>query len=580
MDKISIIIDGKKVSVPPDTTILEAARKTQINIPTLCYHPDQNVKGNCRVCIVEIAGANGFAAACCTTVKEGMEIKTNTIRIREARQMVLNLILANHNSQCLSCKRNGNCELQTLSQELNIEEEFLDKVVDLLPIDQSNFSIVRDQTKCIKCGRCIEVCNDVQGVGAIYNVNRSCDMKIAPAYEKGLSEVPCVYCGQCINVCPVGAIYEKEDTKEVWRALEDPNKHVVVQIAPAVRVVLGEEFGMETGSIVTGKIVSFLKRIGFDKVFDTNFTADLTIIEEGNELLHRIKSGGKLPMLTSCSPGWIRYIEFFYPELLQHLSTCKSPQQMFGALVKSYYAEKMGLKPEDIVVVSIMPCTAKKTEAKREEMHLNDYYDVDIVITTRELAKMVRESRIQLRELEEEDFDVPLGLSTGAAAVFGATGGVMEAALRTVYEVVTGDELDKIDFKNLRGIAGFKEATIPVGDLDVNVAVANGLKNAKILLDLIKEGKANYHFIEIMCCPGGCIGGGGQPIPATNSIKEKRIEAIYQVDLQSELRKSHQNPAIKELYEEFLIEPLGEKSHKLLHTHYIDRSKNNKDKRD
>ncbi|SCZ06430.1 NADH-dependent [FeFe] hydrogenase, group A6 [Alkaliphilus peptidifermentans] len=573
MDKIIVTVDGQKVSVESNTTILEAARKTNVNIPTLCYHPDQNIKGSCRICIVEVEGQNSFSAACCTPIREGMKIKTNTMKVREARKMIMKLILANHNSECISCKRNGNCELQTLCEELNIEENDLDKFTNLLPIDQSNPSIVRDQSKCIKCGRCIEACDEIQGVGAIYTVNRGHEMRIAPAYEKNLCDVQCVYCGQCINVCPVGAIYEKDNIEEVWRALEDSNKHVVVQIAPAVRVALGEAFGMKPGSIVTGKIVSFLRKIGFDSVFDTNFTADLTIIEEGNELLHRIQNNGKLPMLTSCSPGWIRYIEFFYPELLGHLSTCKSPQQMFGALIKSYHAQKTDINPSDIIVVSIMPCTAKKTEAKREEMQDNGYQDVDIVITTRELAKMIKESRIRIEELDEEGFDDPFGISTGAGAVFGATGGVMEAALRTVYEVVTGNELEKIDFENLRGISGFKEANVPVGELNINVAVTNGLKNAKILLDLIKEGKADYHFIEIMCCPGGCIGGGGQPIPSTNEIKEKRIEAIYKVDLLSELRKSHLNPVVKTLYEEFLQQPLGEKSHQLLHTHYTDRSK-------
>ncbi|MFZ5967217.1 MAG: NADH-dependent [FeFe] hydrogenase, group A6 [Bacillota bacterium] len=572
MDKVTVIIDGKQVCVDANTTVLEAARNVHVSIPTLCYHPDQKVKGNCRVCIVEVEGQSGFTAACCTPVRDGMKIYTHSKRIREARKTILQLILSSHRCECLSCRRNGNCELQKLCEELNIDVNNLDKFVDLLPIDDSNPSIVRDLSKCIKCGRCVEACHDVQGVGAIYPVNRSDDMRITPAYGKNLRDVQCVYCGQCINVCPVGAIYEKDDTDKVWDALEDPEKHVIVQMAPAVRVALGEEFGMPSGSIVTGQIVSFLRKAGFDRVFDTNFTADLTIIEEGNELIERIQHNGRLPMLTSCSPGWIRYIELFYPELLEHLSTCKSPQQMFGALAKSYYAEKYNIDPKDIVVVSIMPCTAKKSEAVRGEMKDSGFQDVDIVITTRELARMIKVSGIRIEHLEEEDFDLPFGISTGAGAVFGATGGVMEAALRTVYEVITKEALNDIDFKNLRGIEGFKEAEIPVGDIRVKVAVVNGLKNAKYILDLIKEGKADYHFVEIMCCPGGCIGGGGQPIPGTKEIKEKRIEAIYRVDMASALRKSHENPVVKALYEEYLKKPLGEKSHKLLHTHYSDKS--------
>ncbi|MFZ5354013.1 MAG: NADH-dependent [FeFe] hydrogenase, group A6 [Bacillota bacterium] len=572
MADVKLIIDGIEVTVDSSSTIIEAARKVNIDIPTLCYHPDQSIKGSCRVCIVEVEGQNTFTAACCTPVRDGMVVKSNTAKIREARKTILQLILANHNCDCPTCVRNNNCELQSLCKRFNVENVPMDKFVDYLPIDESNPSIIRDPSKCIKCGRCVEVCHEVQGVGAIYHVNRSCDMKICPAFEKCLSEVPCVYCGQCINVCPVGAIYEKNDTDKVWEALEDDSKHVVVQIAPAVRVSLGEEFGMEPGSIVTGKIVSFLKRIGFDKVFDTNFTADLTIIEEGNELLHRIKNNGRLPMLTSCSPGWIRFIEMFYPDLLSHLSTCKSPQQMFGSLAKSYYAQKYNYDPKNIVVVSIMPCTAKKSEAGRSEMQSEGCQDVDIVITTRELASMIRQSGIRIEELTNEDFDLPFGISTGAAVIFGASGGVMEAALRTVYEVVTGGSLERIDFDTLRGIEGFKEAVVKIGDTDVKVAVVNGLSNARIILDAIREGKADYHFVEVMCCPGGCIGGGGQPIPGTNSMKNKRVEAIYKADEQCNIRKSHENPAVKILYDEFLGKPLSKVSHKYLHTHYEDKS--------
>lgn len=572
MSKVDINIDGINISVEEGMTILEAAKGINIDIPTLCYHPDQKIKGNCRVCVVDVEDQKNLSAACCTPVWSGMKIKTNTKKAREARKLVLELILADHNQECLTCVRNSNCELQDLCKDLNLRDTKLERISQKIPIDNSNPSIVRDESKCIKCGRCITACHDVQGVGAIYNVDRGSHMKITTPLGRKLNEIPCVYCGQCINVCPVGAIYEKNDIEKVWEALEDENKHVVVQIAPAIRVSLGEEFGEEPGSIVTGKIVSFLKRVGFDKAFDTNFTADLTIIEEGHELLHRLNNGGKLPMFTSCSPGWVRYIEYFYPELLGNVSSCKSPQQMFGALAKSYYAEKNNINPKDIVVVSIMPCTAKKAEAVRDEMTDSGYQDVDIVLTTRELGQMIKESRIMINELPEEEFDNPLGISTGAAAIFGATGGVMEAALRTVYEVVTGEELPNIDFVDLRGIAGSKEATVKVGDLDVKVAVANGLENARKILDMVNEGKADYHFVEIMCCPGGCIGGGGQPIPGTNEIKEKRIKAIYDVDSMSKLRKSHHNPAVKTLYEEFLKEPLGEKSHKLLHTHYSPKS--------
>lgn len=573
MNKINVNINGIDLSVDKNSTILEAARKLNIDIPTLCYHPDQKLKGNCRVCVVEVEGYSKLQASCCTPVSEGMKIKTNSKRSREARKAVLELILANHNGDCLTCVRNGNCELQTLSRELNIDDIRFDNVVDNLPIDNDNPSIVRDNSKCIKCGRCIVACNEVQGVGAIYNINRSSDMKISTAFNSGLHDSPCVYCGQCINVCPVGALYEKSDLDKVWDVIENKNKHVVVQIAPAVRVSLGEEFGMAPGTIVTGKMVSFLKKIGFDKVFDTDFTADLTIIEEGNELIHRLSNNGKLPMITSCSPGWIRFVEYFYPELLGHLSSCKSPQQMFGALAKTYYAEKHDINPEDIVVVSIMPCTAKKSEAIREEMTDSGFKDVDIVITTRELARMVKQSGMDINKLEEEKFDNPFGITTGAGVIFGATGGVMEAALRTVYEVVTNDELENIEFNAVRGLKGFKESKVQVGDLLVKVAVVNGLDNARKILEMIKEGKADYHFIEVMCCPGGCIGGGGQPIPGTNEVKQLRVDGIYKADGSMELRKSHKNPVVMRLYEEFLEKPLGEKSHKLLHTHYIDRSK-------
>ncbi|KAB3530703.1 NADH-dependent [FeFe] hydrogenase, group A6 [Alkaliphilus serpentinus] len=572
MNKVTINIDGRDITVKDGATILEAAKELNIQIPTLCYHPDQSIKGSCRVCTVEVEGIENLQASCCTLVRDGMKVRTNTKRVRDARKKVLELIIASHNDNCLACVRSENCELQALSKELSMKETRLEKIVSNVSIQDDNPSIVRDSSKCIKCGRCIEVCHDVQGVGAIYNLNRSFNMEIGTPLGKDLSEISCVYCGQCINVCPVGAIYEKTDIDRVWKALEDEGKHVVVQVAPAVRVSIGEEFGMPPGSILTKKMVAVLRALGFNKVFDTDFTADLTILEEGNEFLHRLNGGGTLPMFTSCSPGWVRYIENFYPELLDHVSSCKSPQQMFGALAKTYYAEKENVDPKDIVVVSIMPCTAKKAEAARDEMIDSGYQDVDIVLTTRELGRMIKESGIDMISLPEEEFDEPLGISTGAAVIFGASGGVMEAALRTVYEVVTGEELENIDFVNLRGIEGFKEAVVKVGDLDVKVAVVNSLMSAKKVLDMVKEGKADYHFVEVMCCPGGCIGGGGQPIPGTNEIKRKRVEGIYNADKKLALRKSHENPAVKVLYEEFLEKPLGEKSHHLLHTHYVDRS--------
>jgi len=568
MKEVNLTIDGIKVTVPAGTTILEAAKKVGINIPTLCYHPDQKVKANCRICLVEVKGAKGLSTACSTPVWEGMEVYTNSKLARETRKTVLELILADHPMDCLKCVRNQKCELQKLAEEFNIRKIDFDYVWDELPIDESNPSIVRDRSKCIKCGKCVEVCNEVQSVGALAFANRSHDIIATTAFDRPLKNTVCVYCGQCTLVCPVGAIYEKSDIERVWDALNNPDMHVIVQTAPAVRVSLGEEFGLEPGSIVTGQLVAALKRLGFDKVFDTDFTADLTIVEEGHEFLERLQHNGKLPMITSCSPGWINFIETFYPELLPHLSTCKSPQQMFGALAKTYYANKIGISPERMFVVSIMPCTAKKYESQRPEMYSSGYRDVDAVLTTRELARMLKEAGIDFSKLPSEDFDAPFGITTGAGVIFGATGGVMEAALRTVYEVVTGKELKNLDFEAVRGLKGVKEAEVEINGKKIKVAVANGLSNARKLLDMIKEGKADYQFIEIMACPGGCIGGGGQPFGTTNEMREKRIKAIYDVDKQMPLRKSHENPAIKALYEEFLGHPLGERSHKLLHTHY------------
>lgn len=571
---VNVTVDGQKVEVPKGSTILEAAKRVGIKIPTLCHHEDLNVNAMCRICVVEVVGARTLQAACSQPVSDGMVIITNSPAVRQARKMNLELLLSNHPQDCLNCVRNQRCELQTLADQLGVRaQSFPAKKGSEYPKDESTAALVRDPDKCILCRRCVEVCHDVQGVGAIGAANRGVDTQILPAGGVDLNDVACVLCGQCSLVCPVGAIYEQDHTEQVWTALADPDKHVVVQTAPAIRVSIGEEFGLEPAQVTTGKLVAALRRLGFDRVFDTDFTADLTIIEEGHEFIQRLTNGGTLPMITSCSPGWIKFIEHFYPDYLEHLSTCKSPQQMFGALAKSYYAEKAGLDPKDIYVVSIMPCTAKKFECNRPEMSASGYPDVDAVLTTRELAKMLRQVGIDFNQLPDEEYDDPFGITTGAGVIFGASGGVMEAALRTVYEVVTKETLPSVDFTAVRGIDGIKEAEVDLKGTKVKVAVANGLGNARQLMELIKAGKADYQFIEIMCCPGGCIGGGGQPIGTTNEIRKKRIEAIYEADRGLPLRKSHENPAVKALYEEFLVEPLGEKSHHLLHTHYTKREK-------
>lgn len=571
---VNVTVDGQKVEVPKGSTILEAAKRVGIKIPTLCHHEDLNVNAMCRICVVEVVGARTLQAACSQPVSDGMVIITNSPAVRQARKMNLELLLSNHPQDCLNCVRNQRCELQTLADQQGVRaQSFPAKKGSEYPKDESTAALVRDPDKCILCRRCVEVCHDVQGVGAIGAANRGVDTQILPAGGVDLNDVACVLCGQCSLVCPVGAIYEQDHTEQVWTALADPDKHVVVQTAPAIRVSIGEEFGLEPAQVTTGKLVAALRRLGFDRVFDTDFTADLTIIEEGHEFIQRLTNGGTLPMITSCSPGWIKFIEHFYPDYLEHLSTCKSPQQMFGALAKSYYAEKAGLDPKDIYVVSIMPCTAKKFECNRPEMSASGYPDVDAVLTTRELAKMLRQVGIDFNQLPDEEYDDPFGITTGAGVIFGASGGVMEAALRTVYEVVTKETLPSVDFTAVRGIDGIKEAEVDLKGTKVKVAVANGLGNARQLMELIKAGKADYQFIEIMCCPGGCIGGGGQPIGTTNEIRKKRIEAIYEADRGLPLRKSHENPAVKALYEEFLVEPLGEKSHHLLHTHYTKREK-------
>jgi len=575
METVKIKINNKEVEVEKGTLILDAAKSIGVSIPTLCYHPDQEIKANCRVCAVEVEGMKNLQTACSTQAAEGMVIKTNSAKVREARKVNIELLLANHNMSCTTCIRNGNCELQKIAAELGIRESRFDNIMVLQDKDESSPSLVRNQNKCIKCGRCIQVCTNVQGLAILDYAGRGHTSEVKPAYGMYLNDVRCAACGQCSTVCPVAAITEKEDIERVWEAINDPDKHVVVQTAPAVRVSIGEEFGMEPGSIVTGKLVAALRALGFDAVFDTDFTADLTIMEEGHELLRRIKKGGVLPMLTSCSPGWINYIEQYYPELLPHVSTCKSPQQMFGALAKGYYPEKIGKEAEDIFSVSIMPCTAKKYEAQRSEMkHDKKHYDVDAVLTTRELARMLKQAGIAFDQLEEEEYDDPFGISTGAAVIFGATGGVMEAALRTVYEVVTGETLENINFTDVRGLEGIKEAAVDLAGQQVKVMVAHSLSKAKQVMEMIKSGKASdYAFIEIMCCPGGCIGGGGQPYGATNALRQQRIDGTYRADEALAIRKSHENPAIKKLYGEFLIEPLGEKSHHLLHTHYTNRKR-------
>ena len=570
---MKLTINNLPVEVPAGTTVLAAAEQAGVRIPTLCHHPDQDVKGVCRVCVVEVEKSRTLQAACAFPVAEGMVVRTNTAAVREARRVIVELMLSRHPKDCLGCARNRRCELQALAEELGVRDVRFTHIEKKHPKDESTPSLVRDPAKCVVCRRCVYTCNEVQAVGALFPAYRGHETVVIPAYDKPLLDIACSLCGQCVHACPVGAITEHDDTDKVWAALADPKTHVVVQTAPAIRATLGEEAGLPPGTLVTGKMVAALRRLGFDRVFDTDFTADLTIMEEGSELIQRLTTGGTLPVITSCSPGWVKFIEHFYPELLPNLSTCKSPQQMFGALAKTYYAKKAGIDPASIFVVSIMPCTAKKFEAARPEMNASGYRDVDVVLTSRELGRMFRESGVDWDRLPDEEFDDPLGRSTGAAAIFGATGGVMEAALRTAYELVTKKELKNLDFVAVRGMTKIKEATIDLDGTKINVAVAHGLGNAKELLERIKRGEKTYHFVEIMACPGGCIGGGGQPIKTTNAVREQRIDAIYREDKRMPLRKSHENPAITQIYAEFLGQPLGHKSHELLHTHYTAREK-------
>lgn len=586
MDMIKLTIDGKAVEVPKGTTVYKAAKELGIDIPVLCYMDlkDLNIEnkpGGCRICSVEIEGRRNLAPSCSTDVSEGMVVKTNSMRVINARRTVLELILSDHPKDCLVCAKSGNCELQDMAIKLGIRDipghEFAE--MSTYRLDTSP-SIIRDMDKCIMCRRCETMCNDFQTVGALNAVNRGFEAVVAPAFEMNLEHSPCTYCGQCVAVCPTGALTEVDHTANVIAALSDPTKTVVVQTAPAVRAALGEEFGMEPGTRVTGKMVTALKNLGFDYVFDTDFAADLTIMEEGSELLDRLTrhlNGDKevkLPILTSCCPGWVNFFEHHFPEMKEIPSTARSPQQMFGSIAKSYFAEKIDVDRKDMVVVSIMPCLAKKYECQRDEFAVDGNPDVDFSISTRELAHLIKSANLDLATMEEDDFDAPLGESTGAAVIFGATGGVIEAATRTAYEIHTGKELESVDFKQLRGMDGIRSASVDFNGLEIKIGIAHGLGNARKLLEEVKAGKSDYHAIEIMACPGGCIGGGGQPLHHGDlSVLKARTKALYDEDEAKTLRKSHENPYIIKLYEEFLDKPLSEKAHHLLHTHYFDKKK-------
>lgn len=588
---LELTINGRKLNAPEGSTILEAAEYNHIRIPTLCHMHDHLPQGSCRICVVEVEGARNLQASCITKAVNGMVIHTNSDRVKRARKVLFELIMSNHNRECLSCSRNTTCELQELGKLLGIDETRFEGATSPAALDIS-VSITRDMSKCILCRRCVTVCNEIQGVGILNPQNRGFASVISPGMDLPIGTVNCSFCGQCTVVCPVGALKETSSVEQVWAAINDKQKRVIVQTAPAIRVAIGEEFGMESGSRCTGKLANALSILGFDDVFDTNFAADLTIIEEGTEFLGRVKTaltggGSVLPMITSCSPGWVKFIEHTYPDQLDHLSSCKSPHTMLGALIKSYYASKIGADPSTIYVVSVMPCTAKKAEIVRNEMKNDGHQNVDAVITTRELADMIRQAGIDFKNLPDREYDSPLGLSSGAADIFGLTGGVMEAALRTVYELVTGRELP---FKNLHvtpivGLEKIKEAVLKIEDplpaysylngVEVKVAVTSGLKNARVLMDQIAEGKSPYHFIEVMGCPGGCIMGGGQPRSDDPDIREKRLANLYEEDESKEIRKSHENPYITSLYKEFLGEANGHLSHELLHTHYVRRGLHN-----
>lgn len=578
MEMVNIKINNMPLSVPKGISILEAARMAGIEIPTLCYLKKINEIGACRICMVEVKGARSLVTACVYPVNEGMEIFTNTERVRKSRKMTLELILSTHDRKCLSCVRSGTCELQQLCKEFGVDDEGrFDGANPVHEYDDSAIHMIRDNGKCILCRRCVAACQ-AQHISVIGANARGFDTHIGSAFERPLDSVACVSCGQCIVNCPTGAIYEKDDTAKVLEAINDPEKFVVVHTAPSIRVTLGECFGMHIGTNVQGKMVAALRRLGFDKVFDTDFGADLTIVEEANEFLGRVQNGGMLPMITSCSPGWIKYCEHYYPDMLDHLSTCKSPQQMSGAIIKTWYAEKMGIDPKDIVVVGIMPCTAKKFETKRDDQAASGYPDVDYSLTTRELGRMIESAGIYFKHLPDEEFDNPLGDSTGAAVIFGATGGVMEAALRTAVEKLSGEELKSLDFTEVRGTDGIKEASYTVNGMEVKVCVVSGLANANTIMEKVKNGTADYHFIEIMGCPGGCVNGGGQPIQHAVvrnfvDLRARRAAALYEADKDMPLRKSHESEAVKRLYAEFLGEPGSHKAHEVLHTSYVARPK-------
>ena len=575
---INLTIDDQKIKVPEGTTILEAAKQAGIDIPTLCFLKEINEVGDCRMCIVEVEGRRGFATSCIQTVEEEMVVHTHTQNVLEARHVILDLIISNHAKDCLTCTRSGNCELQMLATKFNVLSVEFPGEMTKHKVDDLSPSIVRDFNKCILCRRCVAACKNVQHIGAIDVINRGFESCISTVGDCSLNNVNCTFCGQCIEACPTGALHEKESINDVWAKLKDPDTYVVVQTAPAVRVALGEEFQMPIGTNVAGKMVTALKRLGFDKVFDTNTGADFTIMEEANEFVKRFKKNDNLPMMTSCCPAWVKYIESYEPDLLPHLSSCKSPHQMFGALIKSYYANKMGINPEKIYTVSVMPCIAKKFERQRPEMQNDGLWDVDNVITTRELSRMIKQANIEFTKLEDSEFDAPMGEATGAGAIFGTTGGVMEAALRTAQDTLTGKSLDKIEFEQVRGGKGIKKATIEIAGKPIKVVAASGLSNARKILDEIKSGKADYQFVEIMACPGGCIMGGGQPIKSSKTrsevdVRKLRADSIYSIDEKSTIRKSHENPVLKKIYEEYLEEPGSYRAEKLLHTNYRKREK-------
>lgn len=567
-EMVHLTINNIPLAVPKGTKIMQAAQKLGIDIPHLCYHEDQRIKARCRLCSVEVAGKRRLLAACSTEVWEGMEVHTDTQIVRDTQVAILQLMLANHHKDCLSCPRNQNCDLQRLCSRFNIQHSSLPSVCKEEPRIVTNPAIVRDPSKCIRCGRCIRACKDVQGIAALTYAGRSSDIVVTTAYNKPMETTDCILCGQCSLVCPTGALVEKDDTEKVLDALQDPKKHVIVQVAPSVRVSLGDAFGMEPGAIVTGQMVTALHLLGFDKVFDTNFGADLTIMEEGTEFLDRLQHGGVLPMMTSCCPGWVYYVEKHYSDCLPHLSSTKSPMSIFGAVAKTYYPKVAGIDVKDIVTVSVMPCTAKKFEAGRPELGRDGRPDVDIVLTTRELIKLIKYVGLSFGQLPETEFDGPLGTASGAGAIFGTTGGVMEAALRTVCDKLTGKTLERLDFKEARGFKGIKECTLEMGGRTLHIAIAHTLKNAEILMEQVRKGISPYDFIEVMACPGGCIGGGGQPIGTTNAVKKKRMQALYEIDRSLPVRKSHENPVLQVLYRDFLGKPGEGKAHELLHTGY------------